>query len=113
MVAVLYQTLRLHREGVASQTITDTCSFKSTTERCVLSGKRTYESDIATFTAEELRQFLISKGVCQEVAVEFESNMVSGDSFLQLTDEDLKELVKPIGVRPQIREILRQQKEVG
>ena len=37
------------------------------------------ESDIATFTAEELRQFLISKGVCQEVAVEFESNMVSGD----------------------------------
>ncbi len=49
---------------------------------------------------------------CAEVAENFCSNKVSGQAFLKLTEDDIKELVPFIGVRTEIRGILKELKTV-
>ena len=48
---------------------------------------------------EEFRRFLLSKGLPEEV-VTFQMQSVDGDSFLDLTEDDRKELVPVIGFDP-------------
>lgn len=62
--------------------------------------------DIAAKDIDSMKSFLASKGVCEEVIDNFYVNKVSGEAFLKLTEEDLKELVPLIGTRTKIRSIL-------
>ena len=43
-------------------------------------------------------EFLLRKGVDEEMVCDFQRNCVSGQSFVELTEEDLKELVPLVGV---------------
>ena len=56
---------------------------------------------------------MLKKGICEEVACDFERNRVSGQAFMELREEDLKELVPMIGVRTEIRRILKECREVS
>lgn len=69
--------------------------------------------DISAKDVDAMMGFLISKGVCEEVAENFHVNQVSGEAFLKLTEEDLKELVPLIGTRTKIRSILEDCNKVG
>ena len=59
---------------------------------------------------EGVVEYLLNNGVCAEVGANFKKNLVTGEAFLALTEEDLKELVAPIGVRTKIRELLKKLK---
>ena len=54
-----------------------------------------------------MEDYLLKKGITIEVASNFKKNLVTGEAFLKLTEEDLKELVGLIGVRTKIRDILK------
>lgn len=70
-------------------------------------------SAVSRNTTEEMKEFLLRKGICEEVACDFERNRVSGQAFMELREEDLKELVPMIGVRTEIRRILKECREVS
>ena len=61
----------------------------------------------AEMDTEDLADFLLSKGICSEVADNFLKNQINGQAFLKLTQEDLKELAPLIGIRTQVRDILK------
>lgn len=65
---------------------------------------------VINLNVEELRDFIEERGVCEEIAENFERIRISGKAFLKLTEDDVKELVPIIGVR---REILKEYKEVS
>ena len=65
------------------------------------------EKDLPGFDAAELGDFLLEEGVSTDVVSNFEKNLITGKAFLELTEDDLKELVPIIGLRTQIRGILK------
>lgn len=71
------------------------------------------EKDVPGYDASELGEYLVDQGVCTEVVLNFEKNHVTGQSFLKLSEDDLKELVRPVGVRPVIRDILKKVNHVS
>ena len=54
-----------------------------------------------------LKKYLMEKGVLDHIAENFFKNEVTGDTFLKLNEEEIKELCPLIGVRPLIRDIIR------
>lgn len=62
---------------------------------------------VAEYDVEEMADYLLEKGVPPDMVSNFETNLVNGKSFLKLTDEDLKELVPVLGLRAEIRDILK------
>ncbi len=64
-------------------------------------------SSVESFTVEEFGSFLSDKNVDEEVIDNFKRNKVSGAAFLMLTERDINELVPSVGLRPQIRAILK------
>lgn len=70
-------------------------------------------TSLSDFSVDDLVDFLLEKGVCEDVAENFRKNRVSGTAFLKLTEEDLKELVPIIGVRTEVRDILAESKTVS
>ena len=70
------------------------------------------ESNVSQLTVDELKDFLLQKGIDEEVVCDFQRNRVSGQSFVELT-EDLKELVPLVGVRTTIRRILQECQRVS
>ena len=54
---------------------------------------------------EEFGRFLVSKGFPEEVVSTFKMQSVDGESFLDLTEDDLKELVPVIGFRSKLRRL--------
>lgn len=71
------------------------------------------ESNVSQLTVDELKDFLLQKGIDEEVVCDFQRNRVSGQSFVELTEEDLKELVPLVGVRTTIRRILQECQRVS
>ena len=64
-------------------------------------------SSVESFTVEEFGSFLSDKNVDEEVIDNFKGNKVSGAVFLMLTERDINELVPSVGLKPQIRAILK------
>ena len=50
-------------------------------------------------SVDEVKEYLLQRGICQEVAASFATNQVTGLAFLRLTESDIKELVPSIGIR--------------
>ena len=69
-------------------------------------------ASVESLTVEEFGSFLSNKNVDDEVIDNFKRNKVSGAAFLMLTDRDINELVPSIGLRPQIRAILKESNKV-
>lgn len=67
---------------------------------------------VESLTVEELGSFLSDENVDEEVIDNFKRNKVSGAAFLMLTERDINELVPSIGLRPQIRAILKESNKV-
>ena len=62
---------------------------------------------IETLSKTALKRVLIQKGVIEHIADNFFKNEVTGEAFLKLSEDDIKELCPLIGVRPLIRDIMR------
>lgn len=56
---------------------------------------------------EELSEVLESQGVHGDIVAAFSNNRISGEAFLNLTEDDLKELLPIIGDRIYIRGLLQ------
>lgn len=63
-------------------------------------------------TVNEFEEFLEDEGLSDEVVENFRRNRVTGAAFLQLTEDDLRELIPLIGQRTVVRELLKQSKQV-
>lgn len=70
------------------------------------------ESCISQLSIEDFAEYLLDRGFDLSVVNSFEENRISGDAFLQLTDDDLKELVPLIGVRVNVRKLLQSARQV-
>ena len=64
-------------------------------------------------TIDEFAERLVEEGIEDEVVKTFEENRISGAVFLQLQEDDLKELVPVIGDRVKVRQLLREATQVG
>ena len=68
-------------------------------------------SDVERFTVDELCNFVSCKlgemvEDAEEVVDELRRNKISGKAFLVLTDEDLREMVGPIGDRKALKALV-------
>ena len=70
------------------------------------------QADVAKYGCQELLDYLLSSGKRQEVAEAFQANMINGDAFLSLSEDDLKELLPVIGNRSLVRKLLKKLREV-
>lgn len=61
---------------------------------------------------EELGDFLLFKGFRDDVAFAMVTNNVSGEVFLDLSEEDLKELIPIVGDRITVRKLIKELCEV-
>ena len=63
--------------------------------------------EILKFTAKELQDFLEKQfDLCEQTLESFSRNRVDGESFLELSEVDLRELVTPLGDRKKIQKLL-------
>ena len=69
-------------------------------------------SCIPQLDVEDFSEYLLDRGFDATVVKAFEENRISGDLFVKLTDDDLKELVPLIGVRLGVRELLHSARQV-
>lgn len=67
---------------------------------------------IKDLNVEDFSEFLLEKGVHEEVASLFVSNRISGSIFLKLSEGDLKEIIPTIGDRILVKELLNQVSQV-
>jgi len=58
--------------------------------------------------AREFADFLLERGVHEDAAAAFLSNRISGENFLSISEDDLKDLLPVIGDRITIRKILQE-----
>ena len=68
-------------------------------------------ANIERYTVDELCDYVSNKWEMsfqdvQEILDELRSNNITGRSFLELTDDELKEMIKPIGDRKALKGIL-------
>lgn len=61
----------------------------------------------------EFQDFLIQISIPSHIAANFFGNEVSGQVFLKLTEDDIKELVPVIGIRPKVRDIIEECRKVS
>ena len=57
-------------------------------------------------------EFLVREGFHNDIVSAFSSNRVCGQTFVQLTEDDLKELLPVIGDRVRIRKLLKEINQV-
>ena len=69
-------------------------------------------NDLVELSVDDFGEYLRESGIDDDVAITFEQNKISGAAFLQLTEEDLKELVPLLGARLQVRQLLREAVQV-
>ena len=62
---------------------------------------------LSSSSIEEVKEYLLDNGIDDEIADNFRRNKVDGSALVKLTEEDVKELVPLVGVRPAVREILQ------
>jgi hypothetical protein len=61
-------------------------------------------------SVSELSDWLVENGIPVEVSMSFEDHAIDGESFLELTEQDIKDLVPKIG---HIKKVLKLSKLVG
>lgn len=61
---------------------------------------------------EDFGDFLLEKGIHEEVASLFISNRITGSAFLRLSEDDIKELTPTIGDRILVKELLKEVSKV-
>ena len=61
----------------------------------------------------EFSEFLVKEGFHEDVVSAFSSNRICGLTFVQLTEDDLKEMLPVIGDRVRIRKLLSEIRKVG
>ena len=64
--------------------------------------------EIEKFNCADFSEFLISEGFHEDVVSAFSSNRICGQTFLQLNEGDLQELLPVIGDRVRIRKLLNE-----
>ena len=64
-------------------------------------------AELKLLNCEEFSEFLEEQGAHEDIIVFFSSNRISGEAFLNLSEDDLKELLLVIGDRVYIRNLLR------
>ncbi len=67
---------------------------------------------LVDLSVDDIGEYLRESGIDDDVAATFEQNRISGAAFIQLTEEDLKELVPVLGVRVQVRQLLKEAVQV-
>ena len=70
-------------------------------------------SHLQFLSVEELADYLEEEGMDEEVAKSFKENRICGATFLQLQNDELKELVPVIGSRVKVRKLLENAIQVG
>ena len=61
---------------------------------------------------EDFGDFLLEKGIHEEVASLFISNRITGSAFLRLSEDDIKELTPRIGNRILVKELRKEVSKV-
>ena len=70
------------------------------------------KEDVEKYDCQQLSDYLLSSGIREEVTEAFQANLINGEAFLELSEEDLKELLPVIGDRILIRKLLKKLHEV-
>ena len=70
------------------------------------------QGHIAKYNCQQLSDYLLSNGIREEVAEAFQANVINGDAFFSLLEDDLKELLPVIGDRILIKKLLNKLHEV-
>lgn len=65
-------------------------------------------SNIRDLTCNEFSKYLTREGVHEEVIELFSLNRICGETFCDLNEEDLKELLPVVGDRVRIRRLLKE-----
>jgi hypothetical protein len=60
----------------------------------------------AKYSVDELKSFLLHKGIPSSIVEIFSDNLIDGSEFLQLTQNELDSLVKPLGIRKKISRLI-------
>ena len=71
------------------------------------------KEDVEKYDFQQLLYYLLSRGIREEVTEIFQANLINGEAFLYLSEEDLKELLPIIGDRILIRNLLKKLHEVA
>ena len=67
-------------------------------------------SDILGYSVDELGDFLKVKGIGEDILSILRENRVGGETFLDLNESDLRELVKPLGERKTLQKLIESYK---
>ena len=67
-------------------------------------------NNIREYSVDELSDFLEGKGISETVLSILRENRVVGDVFLDLTESDLREIVKPLGERKALLKLINHYK---
>ena len=70
------------------------------------------EGDVKKYGCQCLSDYLLFRGIQEEVMEAFQANLINGEAFLDLSQEDLKELLPVIRDRILIRKLLKKLHEV-
>ena len=62
---------------------------------------------------EAFGEYLLEKGLHEDVVATITSNRICSETFVALTESDLKELTPTIGDRIRLRNILEETRKVG
>ena len=62
---------------------------------------------LAQYDYQQLADYLRREGMRMEVAKSFEDNLIDGEAFVSMTEEDLKELVPVISDRIKMRKLIK------
>lgn len=62
---------------------------------------------LEVLNCEEFSEFLEAQGAHGDIIASFSSNRISGEVFLNLSEDDLKELLPVIGDRVYVRRLLQ------
>ena len=63
--------------------------------------------ELLKFTVDELQQFLKERAdLCEETLKSFATYRIDGESFLDLRDGEIREIVTPLGDRKKLQKLL-------
>lgn len=68
--------------------------------------------EIQDLSCQDLGEYLIDQGIHQEVVTIFHDNRIYGESFLEMKEDDLKEMLLVISDRILIRKLLKNLQKV-
>lgn len=63
--------------------------------------------NIGELNCVDFSDFLVKEGFHEDVVSAFTANRICGQTFIEMTDEDIKELLPVIGDRIRIRKLLK------